>query len=73
MTFYDWWAQQLKDPTKPIDPCMACEAAIRSEGLVVMKTILDIIDNPAQLKMTLAAAVAKREVPNVKLRDAQDV
>ena len=31
MDFNEWWAQQPKDPTKPITPRMAWEAATRIE------------------------------------------
>ena len=31
MTFDEWWAKQPKDPTRPVDPRMAWEAATLEE------------------------------------------
>lgn len=75
MTFDEWWALQPKDPTKPIDPRMAWEAAEYATGFGLLKTMLsvfDIMDNPAQFRSALAAAVAKREAPNIEVSEGEN-
>ena len=64
MTFDEWWARQPKDPTQPIGPRMAWNAAIGEGGDAVLKTMLevyDVLDDPVKFRTALAAAVAKRE------------
>lgn len=68
MTFDEWWARQPKCATKPIDPRMAWEAAEHQASFTVLKTMLEVYDtmgNPAQFRSALAAAVARREAPNL--------
>lgn len=73
MTFEEWWDSKIEIGTPDTfrgweESCrQAWKAAESSQGLTVLKTMLEIFDimgNPAQFRAALAAAVAKREVLN---------
>lgn len=50
MTFDEWWEQQQKDPTEPITPRMAWDAAIAESAACVPTSWLDrMLSGPAKL------------------------